>query len=116
MGVTHRESIQPDTINLNSRNIWQGNGESIFAFIQEAARERIDLYTFTSEVAAGITYDAKISIIEHLFRVACVDGDLDNNELEAIRRVCDLFNVSHRDFIDAKIRVKKEFGMDTAGY
>ncbi len=83
--------------------------------IKEAARERIDLYTFTNEVTAGLKYQERVSIIEELFRVACADNDLDNNELETIRKISGLFHISHGDFINAKIKVKKEFGMDTAG-
>jgi len=83
--------------------------------IKEAARERIDLYTFTSELSSDLEYKARISIVEELFRVACADKDLDDNELETIRKISGLFNLSHRDFINAKIKIKKEFGMDTAG-
>ena len=83
--------------------------------VKEAARERIDLYAFTSELSLKLKYKARISIVEELFRVACADKDLDDNELETIRKISGLFHLSHSDFINAKIRVKKEFGMDTAG-
>jgi len=83
--------------------------------VREAARERIDLYTFTSEVSSSLEYRTRVSIIEDLFRVACADKDLDDNELETIRKISGLFHLSHSDFINAKIKVKKEFGMDTAG-
>lgn len=88
---------------------------TISASIEEAARERIDLYRFTHEVSQKLPYNVKVSIIEKLFRVACVDKDLDDAELEAIRKISGLFQVSHKDFIDTKINVKKEFGLDTAG-
>jgi len=89
---------------------------TVLASIKEAARERIDLYRFTHEVSEDLPFDIKISIIENLFRVGCVDKDLGNNELETIRKISGLFNLSHKDFIDAKIKVKKEFGLDTAGF
>ena len=40
---------------------------------------------------------------------------LDNSELEVIRKISGLFHVEHKDFIDAKIKIKKEFDLDTAG-
>ena len=55
-------------------------------------------------------------IIENLFRIACVDKELDNNELETIRKISGLFKIEHSNFIDAKIKIKKEFGLDTAGF
>lgn len=83
--------------------------------VEIAAQERIDLYSFVSQVGDGISRDKKIEIIEHLFRIACVDGDLDKREHETIRQIYQLFGLDHHEFIDAKIKVKKEFGMDTAG-
>ena len=87
----------------------------IMGSIKEAARERIDLYQFTNEVSKDLDYQTKISILENLFRVACADKELDNKELETIRKIANLFRLSHRDFIDTKIKVKKEFGLSTAG-
>ncbi len=79
--------------------------------IREAARERIDLYHFTHEVSKDLEYGVKTSIIEILFRVACADKNLDNKEHEAIRKISGLFQLAHEDFIEAKIKVKKELGL-----
>lgn len=84
---------------------------AVLASVKLAAEERIDLYTFTHEVSANLSYAVKIKIIDNLFRVACIDKHLDNRELETIRKISGLFNLSHRDFIDAKLRIKKEFGL-----
>ena len=83
--------------------------------IKEASLERIDMYTFTKEVSEGLNREEKIVIIENLFRVGCVDGDLDEKEHEVIRKIADLFRLDHKEFIDSKIKIKKEFGLDTAG-
>jgi len=83
--------------------------------IEEASIERVDLHAFTKEVGQGLAFDTKIDIVENLFRVACIDRDLDNEEYEMIRKISGLLGVDHRDFIDIKIRIKKEFGLDTAG-
>jgi len=79
--------------------------------IQTAEKERIDLYRFTSLVSADLKYEVKLSIIEILFRVACVDAELDDTELEVIRKVSGLFHISQRDFIEAKIKIKQEMGL-----
>jgi len=83
--------------------------------IKEASIDRIDLYTFTKEVGQGLSFDTKIDILEDLFRIACADEDLDHEEHEMIRKISGLLKIDHKDFIDTKIRVKKEFGLDTAG-
>lgn len=86
----------------------------IMSSIEEAAKQRVDLYRFAHELTKGLDYEAKLSILENLFRVACSDKDLDYKEHEVIRKVSKLFELSHRDFIQAKIKVKREFGLDTA--
>ena len=83
--------------------------------IKEASIVRIDLYTFTKEVGQDLAFDVKVGILENLFRVACIDQDLDNEEHEMIRKISGLLRIEHKDFIDIKIRIKKEFGLDTAG-
>jgi uncharacterized tellurite resistance protein B-like protein len=87
--------------------------ETVLASIKEAARERIDLHRFTREVSNDLPYEVRISIIETLFRVACCDEELDHKEMETIRKISGLFHIAHRDFINAKITIKKEFGLDT---
>jgi len=87
----------------------------IFESIEQAAKDRIDLHTFTQEVSCDLDFTKRMEIIENLFRVACIDNDLAHQEEEMIRKISGLFRLDHKDFIDAKIKVKKEFGMDTAG-
>ena len=85
----------------------------IMETVKQAAAERIDLYRFTHEISDGLRYPVKISILENLFRIACADNDLDNSELEMIRKISGLLGVDHKDFISAKISIKKEFGLET---
>ncbi|MFT7538295.1 MAG: putative tellurite resistance protein B-like protein [Lysobacterales bacterium] len=81
--------------------------------VEEASLMRIDVHSFTKEVKENLTDTCKIGIIENLFRVACVDKNISPNELEMIRTIAGLFNVEHKDFIEAKIKIKREFGMET---
>jgi len=83
--------------------------------VEEAAISRIDLYAFTSEVGENLSFTVKVGIIENLFRVACSDGEVANAEHEAIRKIAGLFQIDHKDFINAKLKIKKEFRLDTAG-
>jgi len=74
----------------------------VLGSIREAAKERIDLFTFTREVCQNLKYESRVKIIENLFRVAWIDKDLDNEELEVIRKISNLFRVDHKDFIKSK--------------
>jgi len=83
--------------------------------IDVAHKERIDMHAFTSEVSHELERADRIEIIEDLFRVACIDQDLDEKEHGMIRLISSLFRLDHKEFINSKVKVKKEFGMDTAG-
>ena len=56
----------------------------------------------------GFTYPQKVKIIEHLWEIAFADTSLDKHEEHMVRKIADLIYVEHKDFIDAKLRVKKK--------
>jgi len=97
-------------------NIDKGDLPLVLNSIKEAEREAIDLYSFTSTISKDLNYQAKISILENLFRVACSDKDLDDKEVETIRKISSLLGLEHSDFINAKIKIKKEFGLETFNF
>jgi len=86
----------------------------VLSSIRLAARDRIDLFAFTREVRQGLPYAVKKNIVENLFRVACADGDLAHEEQDVIRKISGLCGVDHQDFIDAKLKIKKDFGLDSS--
>ncbi len=89
------------------------SGEDLDSLMDLAQRELDNapsLYGFTRLVDKGFGYDDKKEIIELLWEVVYADGVLDKHEEHLVRRVSDLVQVSHKDFIDAKLRVKGRAG------
>jgi uncharacterized tellurite resistance protein B-like protein len=80
-----------DLLRLAEDRIWKATG----------------YFEFTSLMNRGFTYEQKLRVIEHLWEVAFADNILDKHEEYMVRKIADLIYVSHRDFIDAKLRVKK---------
>ena len=111
--LSHEDEKIKEILILHSK-IPEEEISTVLASIKEAARERIDLYRFTREINTDLPYHSRISIIETLFCVVCCDKELDHKEIEIIRKISGLFRVTHRDFINAKITINKEFGLDTA--
>lgn len=64
-------------------------------------------HEFTSLMNKGFTQAQKIKVVEHLWEVAFADSILDKHEEYMVRKIAGLIHVSHKDFIDAKLRVKK---------
>lgn len=82
----------------------------VLTAIRQAAIEKVDFYRFTNEISKKLSNNAKISIIEDLFRIAFADNDLDARELGVIKKVSNLFNMTQKDFNNIENQVKKEFG------
>jgi len=99
------------TVTNTIRSKFGLTGEETDALLQFAEKEIWDAtgyFQFTSLINKGLTYSEKVKVIEHLWEVAFTDGILDKHEEHMVRKIAGLIHVSHKDFIDAKLRVKKK--------
>ncbi len=78
----------------------------------ELADQRVEdstsYYEFTSLINRNFSAEEKLRVVELMWRVAYVDGDIDKYEEALIRRIADLIHVPHRQFIAAKLKVEQE--------
>jgi uncharacterized tellurite resistance protein B-like protein len=74
---------------------------------EEEIREAAGYYKFTSLINKGFSYEEKKRVVEHLWEVAFADKALDKHEEHMVRKIADLIYVSHKDFIEAKLSVRK---------
>jgi uncharacterized tellurite resistance protein B-like protein len=65
-------------------------------------------FEFTSLMNKGLSQEQKIKVIEQLWDVAFADAILDKHEEYMVRKIAGLIHVSHKDFIEAKLRIKKK--------
>jgi len=83
--------------------------------LKQLAKEKIgkatDYYEFTSLINKELSYTEKVDIIEHLWEIALTDRHLDKHEEYMVRKIADLIYVEHKDFIEAKLRVKKTLSL-----
>ncbi len=66
------------------------------------------LYQFTDLIDRHFTLEQKRAVLEMLWRVAFADGHKDKYEEYLVRKVADLIHLSHRDFIQARLKVEAE--------
>ncbi len=77
--------------------------------VAEAARQDShDLWRFTNQINQSCTPTDKQQIIEEVWRVVYTDGHLSSHEDHLIHRMATLLNLTHRQLIDAKMRVLDE--------
>lgn len=89
-------------------HLTEEESHTLLCFAEEKVRKATGYYEFTSLINRGFTYEQKVKIIEHLWEIAFADTSLDKHEEHMVRKIADLIYVEHKDFIDAKLRVKKK--------
>jgi uncharacterized tellurite resistance protein B-like protein len=81
---------------------------AVMALAEEEIWKSTGYYEFTSLINKGFSHLQKIKVIEHLWEVAYADAILDKHEEYMVRKIAHLIHVSHKDFIKAKLKVKKK--------
>lgn len=94
---------------LRSRfDLSAGDAEELIGAATSARDESVDLWSFTNHINQGLTLPEKIEIIEEVWRVMFADGSLDGHEDVLIHKLSRLLNVTHKELIEAKLRVRAE--------
>jgi uncharacterized tellurite resistance protein B-like protein len=92
-------------------NLNKEESKTLLQLAKEKIRKATDFYEFTSLINKGFSYDQKVKVIEHLWEVAFSDAVLDKHEEYMVRKIADLIYVEHKDFIEAKLRVKRNLSL-----
>jgi uncharacterized tellurite resistance protein B-like protein len=90
----------------NSFGLAEEDLQDLIADGERHQQDAISLYEFTSVINERCNQQEKFEILVNLWRVAFADGRLDKYEDHRIRRIAELLNLSHREFIQAKLRVE----------
>jgi uncharacterized tellurite resistance protein B-like protein len=83
----------------------QEDVQSLIAEAEQHQQDAVSLYEFTSVINERCSQEEKFEILVNLWRIAFADGHLDKYEDHRIRRIAELLNLSHREFIQAKHRI-----------
>jgi uncharacterized tellurite resistance protein B-like protein len=79
--------------------------EELIQRAETRARDTAQYFPFTHSLNTNMSIEAKIEVVEMLWRIAYADGNLDPFEDQLIRQVAGLLHVPDRDRMDAKRRV-----------
>ncbi|MBX9631830.1 MAG: TerB family tellurite resistance protein [Burkholderiales bacterium] len=88
--------------------------DELIRLAEQEARQAADLYQFTSLLNRSFSAEQKVSVIEHLWRVAFADAELSAWEQHLVRKVADLLYVPHSAYIAAKVRARAAAGLPPA--
>jgi len=70
-------------------------------------KDYVDLFHYTRFINESFDQDKKIKILESVWQVILADGLLEAHEDHFVHKLASLFNLSHKDLIDAKARARK---------
>ena len=88
--------------------------QALVEHAEQTARDSNDLYTFTSQVNAQFAMPQKLQLLEHLWRVAYANGEIDDHERHIVRRIADLMHVPQGASMGIRQRVAQEAGVGKA--
>ncbi len=78
----------------------------VVSLAETEADEAVSLFQFTHLIDKGFSREQKIQVIELLWQVVFADHVLEKHEEALVRKISGLIHVPHKEFIDAKIRVR----------
>lgn len=85
----------------------------LVALAEAEADDAIDHYQFTSLIKTGFSREQKRKVVEYLWAVAYADENVDEHEEFLVRKIANLIGVPHKEFIEAKLRVRDGGGTST---
>ena len=76
----------------------------LLAIINEESVRGLDRYRLIAEYAGDATLDERVELLDLLFGVAAADGAITHVELEELRAISAALHLSHKQYIEAKLR------------
>ena len=86
-------------------NLSDEDAQELIEATNKELKERIDLWHFTNLINVNYSTQEKIRVIETVWRVIYADGKLDAHEDYLVHKLGTLLKLSHKDLIDAKLKV-----------
>ena len=97
------------------RDIWglsPSLAEAVCGVAMETAIRGLDLFRLIQEAKATLSLPKRKTLIEALFALALAEGKISGKETEEIRKIAYGLELTHREFINAKLKV---LGRDRTG-
>ena len=81
------------------------NATAMIAAAEAQLEESVDYWQFARLINENYTMDEKVAIIEMLWRIVYLDGNLDKHEDYLMHKLSKLLRLHHKQLIDAKKKV-----------
>ncbi|MDX2494744.1 MAG: TerB family tellurite resistance protein [Desulfuromusa sp.] len=93
------------TLLMEHFSVSEASLADLLELAEETRRESHDLHQFTREINKSFSQPEKEQIIEAIWQLVYADGRLDHYEEALMRQLGTLIGLSHRQLIEAKLKV-----------
>jgi len=107
-----RHSIEFQAIHEGIGSVFSlGEDETneLIELADQEAHEATDYFDFTQLINESFDYQRKCKVVELLWRVCLSDQEMDRYEEQLVRKIAELLHVEHKDFINQKLKVQREY-------
>ena len=101
--ASHIQSLLQETLALSTEDAL-----SLLAQAKADHQESNDLYRYTSVINTHYSPEQKQALLERLWTVAYVDGQIDRYEEHMLRKLSDLLHLPHSKYIQAKLSAREK--------
>lgn len=92
----------------NKFDLSQAAMDELMTIAQRERKESLDLHQFARQINENFSREEKLEVMDVLWRIIYADGVLDKYEDYLVRKLATLLRLSHREMIEAKVRVLDE--------
>ena len=80
--------------------------EDLLELANSKREHEVDIWQFSNQINQEFDKQDKLAIIEAMWQIIYMDGKLDSHEDQFAHKLANLLRLTHKELIDAKLRVK----------
>ena len=109
--IDEAETATITTLLVDQFSLEKAEAEELVEAGRKTASQVNELYKNTRIIKDNFDHDDRVKVIEMLWKVAYIDGELHDYEANLVRRVCGLIYVSDQESGQARKRVLEELDL-----
>jgi uncharacterized tellurite resistance protein B-like protein len=86
--------------------------EELIELAHAERKNAVDLWEFTNHMNQNYSIEEKIAVMEDVWRVIHIDGQLEKHEDYFAQKVANLLRLTHKQKIDAKLKAREQLASD----
>jgi uncharacterized tellurite resistance protein B-like protein len=89
-------------------NLTRKHAEDLIELAHRERNQAVDLFEFTNHINNEFSKDEKKAVLEAVWRIIHIDGQLEKHEDHFARKLTHLLRLSHEEMIDAKLKAREQ--------